>query len=75
MNKFVLLVNSTNILSNSSQTLTFMRPQQSIQKINPSLPPLTPRITQSTIVHVSYFRLFSYFLKIYSFDKIFVESD
>lgn len=47
-----LLVNSPNILSSSGQTIKFMRPQQNIQKINPSVPPLAPRTTQSTTVNV-----------------------
>lgn len=37
---------STNILSNSGQTLKFVRPQQNIQKINPSVLPLSPSTTQ-----------------------------
>lgn len=44
---FELLGNSTNILSNSNQTIKLVRPQQNIQKINPSVPPLSPRVTQS----------------------------
>lgn len=46
---FDLLGNSSNIISSSGQTIKFMRPQQNVQKVNASIPPLTPRVvTQST---------------------------
>uniref|UniRef100_A0A2S2Q1D7 Nucleosome-remodeling factor subunit n=1 Tax=Sipha flava TaxID=143950 RepID=A0A2S2Q1D7_9HEMI len=41
-------VNSTNIITSGSQTIKFVRPQQNIQKVIPSLPPLTPRAGPST---------------------------
>lgn len=44
---FILLVNSSNVISSGGQTIKFMRPQQNIQKINSSVPPLAPRVTQS----------------------------
>lgn len=45
-NIFELLGNSTNILSSGSQTIKLVRPQQSVHKVTPSVPPLTPRLTQ-----------------------------
>ncbi|VVC31946.1 Hypothetical protein CINCED_3A007015 [Cinara cedri] len=39
--------NSTNILSSSGQAIKLVRPHQNVQKVNPSVPPLSPRITQS----------------------------
>ncbi|XP_050437023.1 nucleosome-remodeling factor subunit NURF301 isoform X2 [Adelges cooleyi] len=40
--------NTANILSSGSQTIKLIRPQQTIQKINPAVPPLAPRTSQST---------------------------
>ncbi|XP_015374966.1 PREDICTED: nucleosome-remodeling factor subunit NURF301-like isoform X3 [Diuraphis noxia] len=39
---------SANIISSSGQTIKFVRPQQTVQKIHPSVPPLSPRVTQTT---------------------------
>lgn len=60
---FYLLGNSSNMISSGGQTIKFMRPQQNIHKVNSSMPPLTPRTTQSTIGNVQVrFLLFFFFL-------------
>lgn len=56
IDNFNCLVNSTNTITSGSQTIKFVRPQQNIQKVIPSLPPLTPRVGPSTtsIVQVKF---------------------
>ncbi|XP_060876907.1 nucleosome-remodeling factor subunit NURF301 isoform X2 [Metopolophium dirhodum] len=41
-------VTSANILSSGGQTIKFVRPPQTVQKIHQSVPPLSPRITPTT---------------------------
>ncbi|KAL4097581.1 hypothetical protein QTP88_022332 [Uroleucon formosanum] len=41
-------VTSANIISSGGQTIKLVRPQQTVQKIHQSVPPLSPRITQTT---------------------------
>jgi len=52
---FDLLDTSANIISSGGQTIKFVRPQQTIQKIQQSVPPLSPRVPQTTgIVQVRF---------------------
>ncbi|XP_003241005.1 nucleosome-remodeling factor subunit NURF301 isoform X2 [Acyrthosiphon pisum] len=41
-------VSSANILSSGGQTIKFVRPPQTVQKIHQSVPPLSPRVTPTT---------------------------
>ncbi|XP_050054752.1 nucleosome-remodeling factor subunit NURF301 isoform X3 [Aphis gossypii] len=39
---------SANIINSGGQSIKFIRPQQAVQKVHQSIPPLSPRVTQTT---------------------------
>jgi len=68
MNSSLFLINlgtSANIINSGGQSIKFVRPQQTVQKVHQSIPPLSPRVTQTTgIVQV---RFLKYLIKVVHF--------